>query len=493
MSPSATPDVAAVLAERLATVQRVLGVAGPNASDEGVSLSDVLLSLVEKVRREGEPAGAWLLIVGLTAAMPDQSLVRSVTRALELKNPEDSVIWLLDAVAPLAIRDGQANARLRVVQERPLVDVTFTAKSNFLTGIQRVVRGVVAEWNERHDVEFVVWTDRGAGYRSLHDSEWALLLERDVAQYDATFQPAVSESAEIVVPWMVPVVLTEVPPPNLSDRIAALAELTSSSVRLVGYDCIPVSSAETVTLDEPEKFGRYLEVVKFADRLAAISRTAAAEFEAFTQALPVQGLAGPSITACPLPDITPVTGIPDEGPAPERPVVVCIGTLGRRKNQAVLLEAAEMLWREGLDFELRLLGHMGLENSPVVGLVPELQQVGRHLVVESGVSDARIFSTLEHSRCLVFPSLHEGFGLPIVEALSHGVPVIASDFGSMREVAEGNGGLLVDPEDVNAVTDCLRAVLTDDALHARLVGEARSRPVRTWVEYADELWKALLA
>jgi glycosyltransferase involved in cell wall biosynthesis len=151
-----------------------------------------------------------------------------------------------------------------------------------------------------------------------------------------------------------------------------------------------------------------------------------------------------------------------------------------------------MLWREGLDFELRILGHLGNERSPLVGLVPELQMLGRPLVQETGVSDLRIASSLLEARCLVFPSLHEGFGLPVAEALSHGVPVITSDFGSTRELADGNGGLLVDPEDVSAICDALRALLVDDELHARLVAEARARPARSWVDYAHDLWEALV-
>lgn len=494
MNLAGTNDASVALARRLVIVQDVLGVSTAPATVEGVSLLDALVSLVEVVREARDPAVAWLLIVGLTGAMPDQALVRSVARALSIKEPEESVIWLLDAVAPLAMRDGNAEATLRIVTDRPLVDVNFTAKSDFLTGIQRVVRGVAASWDEGHDVEFVVWTARGGAYRNLHTAERGRLLEREVGAFVARTETTLADTPEIVVPWGVPIVLLEVPSEPLSDRLAAVAELTRNSLRLVGYDCIPVSSAETVPLAEPEKFGRYLELVKFSDRLAGISRTAAAEFAGFTRALAAQGLPGPLVTACPLPHSTSVSSDTEvDACTPGRPVVVCVGTVGRRKNQVALIEAAEVLWREGVDLELRIFGHLGAERSPLVGLVPELQGLGRPLVVESGVSDARIASTLAHARCLVFPSLHEGFGLPIVEALSHGVPVITSDFGSAREVAEGQGGLLVDPEDVQALASALRTVLTDDNLHARLVAEAKARPTRSWAEYSVELWEALLA
>jgi glycosyltransferase involved in cell wall biosynthesis len=254
-----------------------------------------------------------------------------------------------------------------------------------------------------------------------------------------------------------------------------------------------VSSSETVPLAEPDKFGRYLEVVKFADRLAAISDTAAAEFQGFGRAIAVQGLTGPRVVACPLPHTLYMTGAEPDVDPPSRPVLVCVGTVGRRKNQVAFIEAAEMLWREGLDFEVHVLGHMSSERSPLAALVPELQDLGRHLVVEPAVSDARIASVLSRARGLVFPSLHEGFGLPIVEALSHCVPVITSDHGSMSEIAQGQGSLLVDPEDIVELTDAVRALLTDDELHARLVEQARDRTTRTWTRYTDDLWEALIA
>jgi glycosyltransferase involved in cell wall biosynthesis len=497
VNPAVAGPASTALAQRISTVQDVLRVSPSPTPAGGAPIFESLKQLVEVVGDKREPALAWLLVVGLTGAMPNQALVRSVTRTLSLEEPDDSVTWLLDAVVPLATSHGSAGATLRVVRDRALVDVTLTAKSEFLTGIQRVVRGVASEWNDRHDIELVVWDRRGGAYRALHATERGRLLEREARRYDATAGSGAVTADEVVVPWRVPVILTEVPLSSQSDRLAAVAELTPSSVRLIGYDCIPVSSAETVTLAEPEKFGRYLELAKHADRIAGISRSAAAEFEGFRRSLGAQGLSGPTVVACPLPHTTTVGGDVaeshgDDSHRTERPLVLSIGSVGRRKNQAALVVAAEMLWREGLDFELRILGHMGTERSPLVGLIPELQSLGRPVVHEPGVSDRRMAESLMQARCLVFPTLHEGFGLPVAEALSHGVPVITSDFGSMRELADGNGGLLVDPEDFAALADALRAMLVDEGLHARLVAEAAARPNRTWVDYADDLWETLL-
>jgi glycosyltransferase involved in cell wall biosynthesis len=93
----------------------------------------------------------------------------------------------------------------------------------------------------------------------------------------------------------------------------------------------------------------------------------------------------------------------------------------------------------------------------------------------------------------VFPSLNEGFGLPLAESLAAGTPAVTSDFGSMREIAEGGGALMVDPHDDHAIADAMRTLLTDDAVHARLTAEAQARAAhpRTWDDYAAEVWDAL--
>ena len=69
------------------------------------------------------------------------------------------------------------------------------------------------------------------------------------------------------------------------------------------------------------------------------------------------------------------------------------------------------------------------------------------------------------ARFTVFPSLNEGFGLPLAESLACGTPAVTSDFGSMREIVDGGGGaLLVDPRDDHSVADGMRSLLTDDGL-----------------------------
>jgi glycosyltransferase involved in cell wall biosynthesis len=77
--------------------------------------------------------------------------------------------------------------------------------------------------------------------------------------------------------------------------------------------------------------------------------------------------------------------------------------------------------------------------------------------------------------------------------LGAGTPVIAADYGSAREIAAAGGVLMIDPRDDAALTQAVRRLLTDDALLSTLQAQARDRPVRTWHQYATELWTTLVS
>ncbi len=105
--------------------------------------------------------------------------------------------------------------------------------------------------------------------------------------------------------------------------------------------------------------------------------------------------------------------------------------------------------------------------------------------------DDDLWAAYRAAHVVLFPSLNEGFGLPVAEALASGTPVVTSGYGSMAEIAAGGGALTVDPRDDRSVADGLDRLLQDPALHASLVEAARARQPRGWDEYAAELWDVL--
>lgn len=164
-----------------------------------------------------------------------------------------------------------------------------------------------------------------------------------------------------------------------------------------------------------------------------------------------------------------------------------VGTLQPRKNLRRLLAAwGEVIgvWRGEAAPVLVIAGARGWGGED---LQAEAQALGiaRHVRFTRYVSDRDKAALLRGARVLAFPSLHEGFGLPVLEAQAVGVPVVCSNTAALPEAA-GDAALLIDPLDTAAISRALLSALTDDVVHARLM-QAGFNNVRqfTWERCAQ--------
>lgn len=181
------------------------------------------------------------------------------------------------------------------------------------------------------------------------------------------------------------------------------------------------------------------------------------------------------------------------GAAPNRPADGCIlfvGTLEARKNIGVLLDAyAHALARRPALPRLVLAGRATAAAAEWLARLARPPLAG-HVTHLGYVPDAQREELYRSARVLVMPSLDEGFGLPALEAMSAGVPVIVSSRGSLPEVV-GGAGMEVDPSDVAALADALERAAVDEAWATRAAdaGLARARAF-TWTESARTLHRA---
>ena len=162
--------------------------------------------------------------------------------------------------------------------------------------------------------------------------------------------------------------------------------------------------------------------------------------------------------------------------------VLAVGTLEPRKNLTTLLQAFARLQRIGeIDPALGLVlaGARGWLDEPVFRTVRALG-LERVVCFPGFIDDDDLPAVYRGSELFVFASLYEGFGLPLLEAMACGVPVITSNISSMPEVA-GGAAMLVDPRDVDGLAAAIAHVLRDEALRGRLrgAGVARARQF-TW-------------
>ena len=164
--------------------------------------------------------------------------------------------------------------------------------------------------------------------------------------------------------------------------------------------------------------------------------------------------------------------------------ILYVGTIEPRKNLTALLEAFHHLLATH-DLRLVIVGKKGWLYE---GFFLRLRELGlEDRVIFTGyVPDEDLPAIYSAAELFVFPSLYEGFGLPVLEAMACGVPVICSNTSSLPEVA-GDAALLVDPTDVRALAGAMEQALTDEALRVTLRARGIERAQRfTWARAAQE-------
>ena len=146
--------------------------------------------------------------------------------------------------------------------------------------------------------------------------------------------------------------------------------------------------------------------------------------------------------------------------------IMYVGSLSPRKNIVRLLEAFSLL-RDKIEHKLVLTGSKSWKDSTVYQAMEQLDLTGR--IKKLGFVDHDDMPALYNlADAYVYPSLYEGFGLPVLEAMQCGCPVVTSSATSLPEVA-GDAAVIVDPLDVGAIADSIYQVLTDNQLRERLI------------------------
>ena len=170
------------------------------------------------------------------------------------------------------------------------------------------------------------------------------------------------------------------------------------------------------------------------------------------------------------------------------PLVLSVGAIQRRKNIARLVEAFEHL---GSEWRLVLAGSFGFQSEQVrerVQSSPRRQDIQ----VLGYIPDSHLEELYQRASIFAFPSLDEGFGMPILDAMARGVPVLTSNISAMPEVA-GDAALLVDPTDVDAIANGLRRLANQGELRERLISAGLARVKEfTWEKAVNATWKVYL-
>lgn len=374
------------------------------------------------------------------------------------------------------------------------IDLTHTSHTHAQTGIQQVCRslsGILQSLNRCTPVVF----DRYAGrWRKPDKLEYRLIGNRDTnpsgkrssrwTLYQKLRGMLMGKRLQSWHPGQVDGMFF----PEIIDRHRTsmiFGTEYSSGRRKIAlfHDAIPAKFPHWCAAATVAHFPEYLRCLARFDHVACVSETSREDLLEQWGKMQV----APAATS-----VVPL-GVPriqkHVQPVPQHdiPVVLSIGTLEQRKNHASLMKAANELWNKGIRFKLVLAG---MANSAAANealqLLERLRSEGRAIEWTGPVDNASMDTLLRESDLLAYPSLYEGFGLPVLEALAAGKPVLTTEFGALREQVAG-GGCRVCDGSVGGIRDALGELLADPDRLKQLTEEAGRRRIRTMDETARSL------
>lgn len=341
-------------------------------------------------------------------------------------------------------------------------DVTKTGSAGHLSGLTRVSSRLAEELGGA--AVAVVWDGgirpaQGGGKLELTPADW----------------------------WLTSELFSEEERPGIGAFIAA----HPCRLAAIFHDNIPLRLPHVTWPQSVARHPGYVKLLGGFDRIWAVSDASRADLIGFWQ---WQGLAkAPPVEVLALgSDFNRQPRETRVGAVMEQPGLVCVGILEPRKNQIFLLETCAGLWDEGMDFALHLVGRVNPHfGKQTVKRIVAMQKLYPALQFHEAADDELLRRIYTQVRASVFPTIAEGCGLPLLESLWLGVPCVCSNLPVLRENASGGGCLMAAPDDRAAWRAALRSVLTDDALHARLVQEALARPLPTWAQAAETIRRGL--
>lgn len=390
-------------------------------------------------------------------------------------------------------------------QRQLLVDVSAMVHTDLRTGIERVVRAQLLElikspptgyrvepvylhqgktgWNYHHA--------RAYGGALLGLNQLPLADEKvDFSANDILYMPDLNAHATLQAQ---------------SEGLFEQIRERGVNVHVLIHDLLPITLPDCFPPGAQANHQRWLEAISaIADQIICISNAVADEYRTWLGANP--GIPRPAtITVnhhgADISASKPTRGIPRQGRKILRqlasaPTFVTVGTVEPRKAHLEILDAFDQLWQSGQDVNLVIVGKEGWKDLPeeqrrsIPQLVKRLDwhgQRNKKLFWLQSISDEYLEAIYAASSCLIAASLDEGFGLPLIEAAQHRLPIVARDIPVFREVA-GDAAYYFS-------ADRPLATVLDQWLTERQQGTVRNSanlPVRTWKENVATLKTLLL-
>ncbi|MEB8057685.1 glycosyltransferase [Pseudomonas fulva] len=398
----------------------------------GSQVDDIVASIVEL---EESPAKAGDLVARQEQWIQDRSWGRISCR---LDATVQALMFARRHLDPVIEVQREANPILMVTAPRKLlVDVSELYFRDARTGIQRVVKRVIGEFQagEGADYQVVpVFGVSGHGYRIA--SNYPGANEYVASAHEKPVEYGVGDvflgldlSAHLF--------------PEFNAELERMRR-AGVSIHFVVYDLIPLLHPRFAYPGIDGAFTNWMRSIgRYADGVIAISAAVAVDVKHWLQqreGLKVLPSIGHFHLGADIEQATEQQGTPDlptdlEARLNAAPTFLMVGTLEPRKGHHQTLAAFELLWAQGHDINLVLVGKEGWAVEGLTGHLRAHPELGRHLFWLEGLSDTNLTHLYASCSALIAASEAEGFGLPLIEAAQHKLPIVARDIPVFREVA----------------------------------------------------------
>jgi glycosyltransferase involved in cell wall biosynthesis len=386
-----------------------------------------------------------------------------------------------------------------------LLDLSHTSHTQARTGVQRVTRSLFRALGSEavpitHDPYLRAW-------RALERWEEANLTTKDAAAKRGARWPLFarlrgrlrrsSTRGNHVAPQLTPVaqsgaglIVPEIFSPAAAAALPSLFNVVRGPRVAVFHDAIALQVPELTPPKTVARFPAYLAELLAFDGIAAVSEDSRDTLVDYWRWLGAPTV--PCVTAIGLGmDTQPVSQIAENSPTrsnAKAPVVLSVGSIEGRKNHLALLDACESIWASGVKFSLQLIGLAQTQTAAAALVrIRELQAAGRPIRYDGPVTDTALATAYAECTFTVYPSLVEGFGLPVLESLAQGRPCICSGRRALGEAARGGGCVMLERVDASSLAAAISSLITSPGELERLAREARVRRFRSWSDYASDL------
>jgi glycosyltransferase involved in cell wall biosynthesis len=370
-----------------------------------------------------------------------------------------------------------------------LVDCSELVNRDAKTGIQRVVRSVLSYWlscpPDGWEVRPVYATTEGYGYR------YANRFAAEFMGLDENYEidePVEAYRGDVFIgldlnPHVV----------NLQMNVFKEWYLRGVCVQFVIYDLLPIKYPEYFPSGAKSTHEKWLYNVAQFSGVVCISKSVADDVRSWIEAYgpdrsrPLSNkwfhLGADTDTS------KPTVGMPEGAISvlkliQERPSFLSVGTIEARKGHAQTLSAFELLWKEDIDVNLVLVGKEGWRVEELLQRLRNHKELGKRLFWLDEISDEYLDKIYEASRCLIAASEGEGFGLPLIEAAQHKLPLIVRDIPVFREVA-GDHACYFDSIEPSGLGMAIKQWL--DMYNRGIHPVSNNMPWLTWKQSSDEL------